>query len=139
MFARAPKDKIKAVFDATPGVEDLNAAWYAQMPQADAQATFAAFKELADVVKASPEKAVTPVAVPSMDGPVGAAAQKLADASYPLLEKIDWASTGVLDKYVTNTPANKTGINALFGVGPAKVPEETSSSGTTPRPTSNSF
>merc|ERR1712137_362532 len=49
MFAAAPKDKIKAVFDATPGVQDLNAAWYAHMPQADAQATFEAFKELAAV------------------------------------------------------------------------------------------
>merc|ERR1719401_2335229 len=33
MFAAAPADKIKAVFDATPGVEDLNAAWYAQRPR----------------------------------------------------------------------------------------------------------
>merc|ERR1712137_606905 len=40
MFAAAPKDKIKAVFDATPGVQDLNSAWYGQMPKADAQATF---------------------------------------------------------------------------------------------------
>merc|ERR1711972_648978 len=48
MFAAAPADKIKAVFDATPGVEGLNAAWYAQMPKADADATFVAFKELAE-------------------------------------------------------------------------------------------
>merc|ERR1719382_262967 len=83
MFAAAPKDKIQAVFDATPGVQDLNAAWYAKMPQADAQATFGAFKELAAIVKDSPEKAVTPVAAPSMDGPIGAAAKKLADAATP--------------------------------------------------------
>merc|ERR1719161_3107680 len=63
MFAAAPKDKIKAVFDATPGVQDLNSAWYAQMPKADADATFVAFKELADAVKASPTKGVTPAAV----------------------------------------------------------------------------
>lgn len=66
------------------------------MPQADAQATFEAFKELAAIVKESPEKAVTPVAAPSMDGPVGAAAKKLADASYPMLQKIDWASRACL-------------------------------------------
>merc|ERR1711953_146729 len=71
MFAAAPKDKIKAVFDATPGVKDLNSAWYAKMPQADAQATFEAFKELAEVVKAAPTKAVAPVAAPAMDGPIG--------------------------------------------------------------------
>jgi len=117
MFAAAPKDKIKAVFDATPGVQDLNSAWYAQMPKADADATFEAFKQLAEVVKASPEIAVAPVAAPSMDGLVGSAAKKLADASYPMLQKIDWANTGVLDKYVTNTPANKAGISALLDAG----------------------
>ena len=35
-----PKDKIKAVLNATPGVQDLNSAWYVQIPQADAHATF---------------------------------------------------------------------------------------------------
>merc|ERR1712151_512379 len=112
MFAAAPKDKIQAVFDATPDVGNLNTAWYAQMPKADADATFQAFKDLAEVVKASPEKAVAPVAAPSMDGPVGVAAKKLADASYPLISSIDWAGTGVLDKYVVSTPANKAGIKA---------------------------
>merc|ERR1712232_135508 len=121
MFAAAPKDKIQAVFDATPDVGNLNAAWYAQMPKADADATFQAFKDLAEVVKASPEKAVAPVAAPSMDGPVGVAAKKLADASYPLISSIDWAGTGVLDKYVVSTPANKAGISALLDAGLAKL------------------
>merc|ERR1712039_981383 len=123
MFAAAPKDKIKAVFDATPGVQDLNSAWYAQMPQADAQATFEAFKELANVVNTAPTKAVAPVAVPSMDGPIGMAAKKLADASYPLISSIDWAGTGVLDKYVVSTPANKAGISALLDAGLAMDPK----------------
>jgi len=123
MFAAAPKDKIKAVFDATPNVQDLNGAWYAQMPQADAQATFEAFKELAEAVKAAPVKAVAPVAAPSMDGPIGVAAKKLADASYPMIQKVDWAATGVLDKYVTNTPANKAGIAALLDAGLAMDPK----------------
>merc|ERR1712039_1140653 len=91
MFAAAPADKIKAVFDATPGVEDLNAAWYAQMPKADADATFVAFKELAEVVKAAPKTQVATVAASSMDGPIGQAAKGLADASYPLIKSIDWA------------------------------------------------
>merc|ERR1711976_424913 len=84
---------------------------------------FEAFKELAEVVKASPEKAVVPVAAPSMDGPIGAAAKKLADASYPMLQKVDWAGTGVLDKYVTNTPASKQGIQALLDAGLAMDPK----------------
>merc|ERR1712187_1069000 len=83
MFAAAPKDKIKAVFDATPNVQDLNGAWYAQMPQADAQATFEAFKELAEAVKAAPVKAIAPVAAPSMDGPIGVAAKKIGGCQLP--------------------------------------------------------
>merc|ERR1712151_164443 len=102
---------------------NLNAAWYAQMPKADADATFQAFKDLAEVVKASLEKAVAPVAAPSMDDPVGVAAKKLADASYPLISSIDWAGTGVLDKYVVSTPANKAGISALLDAGLAMDPK----------------
>ena len=45
MFTAAPKSEIKVVFDTTPGVQDLNAAWYAQTFQADAQATFETFME----------------------------------------------------------------------------------------------
>merc|ERR1712217_352237 len=37
--------------------------------------------------------------------------------------KVDWAATGVLDKYVTNTPANKAGIAALLDAGLAMDPK----------------
>jgi len=123
MFAAAPADKIKAVFDATPGVEDLNAAWYAQMPKADADATFVAFKELAEAVKAAPKIQVATVAAPSMDGPIGQAAKGLADASYPIIKSIDWANTGVLDSYVAKTPATKESILALLNAGLAMDPK----------------
>merc|ERR1719512_487267 len=122
MFAAAPADKIKAVFDATPGRDDLNAAWYAQMPKADADATFAAFKELAEAVKAAPKTQVA-MAAPSADGPVGAAAKGLAEAAYPLAKSIDWANTGVLDSYLAKTPANKEAILALLNAGLAMDPK----------------
>jgi len=123
MFAAAPADKIKAVFDATPSVESLNGAWYAQMPKADADATFVAFKELAEAVKAAPKTQVATVAAPSMDGPIGQAAKGLADASYPLIKSIDWANTGVLDSYVAKTPATKESILALLNAGLAMDPK----------------
>merc|ERR1719512_421372 len=123
MFAAAPADKIKAVFDATPGRDDLNAAWYAQMPKADADATFVAFKELAEAVKAAPVKAVAAVPAPAADGPVGAAAVKLADASYPMVKALDWAGTGVLDSYVAKTPATKESMLALLDAGLAMDPK----------------
>ncbi|CAE7243136.1 DNAH3 [Symbiodinium sp. CCMP2592] len=123
MFAAAPKDKIKAVFDATPSVKDLNAAWYTQMLKADADATFVAFKELAEAVKAAPVTQVAPVAAPSMDGRIGMAAKQLADASYPMIKSLDWAGTGVLDKYVTKTPATKESIAAFLDAGLAMDPK----------------
>merc|ERR1711920_933945 len=58
-----------------------------------------------------------------MEGPIGATWEKLADASYPMLQKVDWAGTGVLDKYVTNTPASKEGIQALLDAGLAMNPK----------------
>lgn len=122
LFAAAPKDKIQAVFDATPGVQDLNSAWYAKMPKADADATFSAFKELADVVKASPTKVVTPVDV-TAGGPIADAAKKLADTSYPLVKAVDWANTGVLDNFVAKTPATKASITALLDAGLAMDPK----------------
>lgn len=123
MFAAAPSDKIKAVFDATPGVQDLNAAWYAKMPKSDADSTFAVFKELAEAVKAAPKTTVSLADAPSLDGPVGQAAKKLADASYPLIKSIDWAGTGVLDSYVSNTPATKASMLALMDAGLAMDPK----------------
>jgi len=123
MFASAPKDKIKAVFDATLRAADLNGAWYAQMPKADADATFVAFKELAEAVKAAPVKAVAAVPAPSADGPIGAAAMKLADASYPMVKAVDWAGTGVLDSYVAKTPATKESMLALLDAGLAMDPK----------------
>lgn len=122
LFAAAPKDKIQAVFDATPGVQDLNSAWYAKMPKADADATFNAFKELADVVKASPTKVVTPVEV-TTGGPIADAAKKLADTSYPLVKAVDWANTGALDNFVAKTPATKASIAALLDAGLAMDPK----------------
>merc|ERR1712048_731824 len=79
--------------------------------------------ELAEAVQASPTWAVTPAAVPSMDGPVGAAAKALADASYPMVKAVDWAGVGVLDKYVVNTPATKESIKAVLDAGLAMDPK----------------
>jgi len=123
MFAAAPADKVKAVFDATPGVQDLNNAWYAKMPKADADATFAVFKELAEAVKAAPKTTVAAAQAPSLDGPIGQASKKLADAAYPLIKSIDWANTGVLDSYVSKTPANKASMLALMDAGLAMDPK----------------
>ena len=115
-----PKDKIKAVLDATPGAHDINSAFYAQMPQADADATFSTFKELAEVVKASPEKFATPVEV-TANGLIADAAKKLADASYPIVKAVDCTSAGALYKYVAKTPATNESISSVGDKGGSNV------------------
>merc|ERR1712050_475547 len=67
--------------------------------------------------------AISPVAAPSMDGPIGTAAKKFADAAFPVVQSIDWANTGPLDKYVANTPANKEALKAVLDAGLAMDPK----------------
>merc|ERR1711920_597314 len=50
MFAAAPKDKIKAVFDAVPNVQGLNTDWFATMSAPDAIKSYQAFLETAAAV-----------------------------------------------------------------------------------------
>merc|ERR1719323_1719022 len=38
-----------------------------------------------------------------------------------MISSIDWAGTGVLDKYVVSTPANKAGISALLDAVDGKL------------------
>ena len=60
MFAATPKDKIKATFDATPGIQDISgdccwplaAQCHAQMPKTNADSTLIAFttKEFPNII-----------------------------------------------------------------------------------------
>ena len=44
---------------------------------------------------------------PAAFADVNSAAKKLADLSYPMVKATDWATTGVLDKYVASVPTTK--------------------------------
>merc|ERR1712061_816661 len=42
------------------------------------------------------------------------AAKKLADASYPMVKAVDWATTDVLDKYMATVPTTKAFSTAIL-------------------------
>ena len=51
---------------------------------------------------------------PAAFADVNWAAKKLADLSYPMVKATDWATTGVLDKYVASVPTTKEFSKAIL-------------------------
>merc|ERR1719222_41422 len=92
MIASVPESKVMSVYDAFGKLVDKDVPKYlmATVKEADAQAAYKGLMEFKDVVKGHPitAKAVTSPASPKIE----AAAAKLADASYPFLQDIDWSS-----------------------------------------------
>ena len=58
---------------------------------------------------------------PAAFADVNSAAKKLADLSYPMVKATDWATTGVLDKYVASVPTTKEFLT--LRVSPPAHPE----------------
>merc|ERR1712187_1002743 len=92
MIASVPESKVMGVYDDFGKLVDKEGPKYlmATVKEADAQAAYKGLMEFKDVVKAHPitAKAVTSPGSSKID----AAAAKLADASYPFLQDIDWSS-----------------------------------------------
>lgn len=117
MFATVPANKVKAVFDtySKVGLKAINRDWFASVNPDDAKASFRAFFDLQRrVLKdsqvrpfAQDTSARTDYGVYTLKDPVytdklGAAAKELADASYPMLKKIDWDGAPVLTKWLSS-------------------------------------
>merc|ERR1712232_639691 len=62
-----------------------------KVKEADAKAAYAALVDFKDVVKAHPITPTAPTSSLNVDS-VGAAASKLAAASYPFAKSVDWNS-----------------------------------------------
>jgi len=92
MIASVPEAKTMAVYDDFSKLVDPAVPKFlmATVNEADAQAAYKALMEFKDVVKANPIKATAAAAPTSTK--IDAAAQRLADASYPFLKDIDWSS-----------------------------------------------
>merc|ERR1711976_1100108 len=54
---------------------------------------------------------------------VDSAAKKLADLSYPMVKATDWATTGVLDKYMASVPTTKEFSKAILELSVALDPK----------------
>lgn len=109
MIASAPPALVKDVFNyyLNVGLNDLNRNWFKTLNEEDARKAYEAFLELKDVVYASGPKGSAAVvsAAPDYSDKLGGAAKALADASYPLIKKIDWERTPVLTKWLDDSAA----------------------------------
>merc|ERR1712032_200387 len=70
---------------------DVPAYMMSKVKEADAKAAYAALVDFKDVVKAHPITPTAPTSSLNVDS-VGAAASKLAAASYPFAKSVDWNS-----------------------------------------------
>jgi len=107
MLGSAPTDKVRAVFDAYAevGLKRLNGEWLATLKDADARAAYKAFFDLKNAqpfVSQVGAESVSATTVNSADT-IGSAAKKLADASYPLLEQVDWGRTPVFNQWLSES------------------------------------
>jgi len=107
MLGSAPTDKVGAVFDAYAevGLKKLNVDWFATLKDADARAAYKAFFDLKNAqpfVSQVGAEVAAAARVNSADA-IGSAAKKLADASYPLLEQVDWGRTPVFNQWLSES------------------------------------
>jgi len=106
MVASSAPNQARAVFNAYAdvGLKDINKDWFASVDKYAAFTSYNAFLDLKQQVKYEQFRNTAPssfsVAPPDYSDKLGAAAKELADASYPLLKKIDWERTPVLTKWL---------------------------------------
>ena len=63
---------------------------------------FEAFKDLTSAVKAASTNGANALKVePVTGGPIGEAAAKFSEATYPLASKIDWGNSQQIAKYLS--------------------------------------
>merc|ERR1712186_131811 len=95
VFASVPESSVMDVYNAVAKITDPGVPAYlkSKVNGADAEKAYAAFLEFKDVVKANQVSSAAAAPVPAAGGDkIGAAAQALADQSYPFLKGVDWTS-----------------------------------------------
>jgi hypothetical protein len=96
VFASVPESTVMDVYNAVSQITDPGVPVYLKslVNGQDAEKAYEAFLNFKDVVKANQVTAAGPAppAAPSGDA-IGAAAGKLASASYPFIKDIDWLSS----------------------------------------------
>jgi len=93
MIASVPESSTMDVYNSFKALvgSDVPAYMMSKVKEADAKAAYAALVDFKDVVKAHPITPTAPTSSLNVDS-VGAAASKLAAASYPFAKSVDWNS-----------------------------------------------
>jgi len=94
VFASVPESTVMDVYNSVSSITDSGVPAYLKstVNGADAEKAYSALMTFKDVVKKNQVSSPGPAAtVPSGDS-IGAAAKKLADASYPFISSVDWTS-----------------------------------------------
>ena len=106
-IASADKQKFFYLLSAFPENKELQMKFPAYNNLGDAQAAYGAFVGLTDAVRAaSTDGAAAPVVAAASGGPIGDAAAKVGDATYPILQKIDGGNSPSISKYIAEASAN---------------------------------
>mmetsp|Transcript_41351 Transcript_41351/g.97123 ORF Transcript_41351/g.97123 Transcript_41351/m.97123 type:complete len:385 (+) Transcript_41351:70-1224(+) len=113
MIASANKEKFFALRTAFPGSKELQSKLFLGNNGFEAEKAYEAFKELTSTVRAAsinganaPEIAIAARSERYVaDGPVGRASKAFSEATYPLMEKINWGNTPEISKYIETASA----------------------------------
>ena len=106
MIASADKEQFFYLLSSFPENKELQMKFLAGNNLGDAQAAYGAFVGLTDAVRAaSTNGAAAPVVAAASGGPIGDAAAKFSDATYPIMQKIDWGNTPLISKYIAEASA----------------------------------
>ncbi|KAL9139156.1 PCP peridinin chlorophyll protein extrinsic protein [Amphidinium carterae] len=113
MIASADKQKFAALRTAFPESRELQGKLFAGNNGYEAEKAYESFKALTSAVRdASINGAKAPIVAEAAraeryvgDGPVGRAAKKFSEATYPIMEKLDWGKSPEISKYIETSSA----------------------------------
>jgi len=94
VFASVPESTVMDVYNSVSAITDSGVPAYLKstVNSYSAEKAYSAFLAFKDVVKKNQVSSPGPAAVVKSGDSIGAAAQKLSDASYPFLNSVDWKS-----------------------------------------------
>ena len=106
MIASADREKFFYLLSAFPGNKELQMKLFSENNPAQAKAAYEAFLKLTNVVREASTNGATPFnTAAATGGPIGDAAAKFSEASYPLMSKIDWGNTPAISSFIADTSA----------------------------------
>ena len=116
MIASADKLTFFYLLSAFPENKELQMKFLAYNNLGDAQAAYGAFVGLTGAVcAASMDGAAAPVVAAASGGPIGDAAAELSDATYAIMQKIDWGDSPSISKCIAEASAIAAHAEAIEG------------------------